>query len=296
MSSDTRNELLLEGPDRVQTPLFAKVYISKLLRKLCILVLLFLPFQGLPRTLLGFIPSYGGPGAAPIPPPPQPFWLKSLQYVDEMSFIVFFSVAITFFLMKPSSFRLPKLALNKWLMAFLVYGFLLAGFKGIPWAQATFGIYDRLKNIAVLYLFCSINFKRGEFFATLRSLMIIGFLLAVFGFFAEVLAVGIGWGIGYFVMDEARLGFYRVVSLTGSGNHVYLGSYVILILFLGHALIKNRTKRFIQDASLLLLLFLTFSRAGLVCICCHAVLFLLENASSLLTGAWRGGNTILTTI
>jgi len=204
------------------------MYLSIALRRLAVLVILLLPFARFPATWLRY--RVGGDLET------LPAWTKIFSYMDEASLLIFLTIALTFFCLKPWSFRLPRIPPTKWLLLFMIFGLVMGVVKAVPAPQATFGVYDVTKNIIVLYLFALMKFTREEFLATVKLLIKIGIILAIVGLVGVALAWTVGWGIDLLAIESERLLPYQPISLTGWGSHNYLGIYATLIFFLSYGL------------------------------------------------------------
>jgi hypothetical protein len=204
------------------------MYLSVWLRRLAIYLLLLLPLARFPETLIRF--RSGDPTA------PAPAWTKVFAYADEASFFIFLSLALTFVCLNPWSFRWPRLPVTKWLLCFLTFGLLMGAVKGVPAAQAAFGLYDITKNLWVLYLFALMKFSREEFLNAAAALVKMGIILALVGLAGVFLAWTLSWGINLLAIESDRLLPFQPISLTGLGSHNYLGVYAVLLFFLSYGL------------------------------------------------------------
>jgi putative inorganic carbon (HCO3(-)) transporter len=186
-----------------------------------------------------------------------PSWTRVFSFTDEISFVVFSLIVFTFWAMKPATFKFPCLPLTKWIMIFIVYAFIVGLAKRIPLTQATFGIYDHIKNLVILYLFAMMAFNRDEFISLLRSLIIIGLILAVVGIIGMFLAFTLGQK-NLLVMTSGRFIPYQTYSLAGHGKQNYLGVYATLLFFLSYTF-KEPIIKF-SRANIFFLLVFTVSR------------------------------------
>lgn len=226
------------------------MYISTTLRKIAAFFLLLLPMQHFPAQLMSFIYN--------IPLKNLPAWTRGFSFTDEISFFVFTLIVFTFWTLKPATFKFPQLPLTKWLVAFVIFAFINGMVKAIPLAQATFGVYDLVKNIVIIYLFAMMAFSREEFVNLIRSLIIVGLVLAVAGILGVLLAFALGREIELVVMESGRFIPYQTYSLAGFGKQNYLGVYTTLLFFLSYSL-SGPLMRFSQFNIFLLLVF-TVSR------------------------------------
>lgn len=192
------------------------------------------------------------------PPDSLPFWIRFFGYTDELSFLVFVFIVFTFWAMKPATFKFPSLPMTKWLMLFIIFAFIVGMAKRIPLIQATFGTYDNVKNLVIIYLFAMMAFSRDEFISLLKSLIITGLILAAIGMIGIFLAITVGWGEHLFVMESGRFIPFQTFSLAGSGNQNYLGIYATLLFFLSYSFTEPLTK--FSRFNIFLLLILTVSR------------------------------------
>lgn len=193
-----------------------------------------------------------------IPLSNLPAWTRVFAFTDEVSFFVFAFIVFTFWAMKPATFKVPHLPLTKWLLAFIIFAFIIGTVKKVPPAQAAFGVYDFVKNIVIIYLFAMMAFSREEFISIIKSLISMGLILAIVGIFGIMLALALGREIELFVMPSSRFIPYQTYSLAGFGKQNYLGVYATLLFFLGNSLYGPfiRFSRF----SIFLLLIFTVSR------------------------------------
>lgn len=204
------------------------MYVSVWLRRLAIYFLLLLPLARFPETLMRY--RLGDYKVS------LPSWTKVFAYADEASFFIFLSLALTFVCLNPWSFRWPRFPATKWLLLFMAFGLLMGAVKGVPAAQAAFGLYDVTKNLWVLYLFALMKFTREEFLNTVAALLKVGIILAVVGLAGVLLAWFLSWGINLLAIESHRLLPYQPISLTGLGSHNYLGVYAVLLFFLSYGL------------------------------------------------------------
>jgi hypothetical protein len=225
------------------------------IKKFLIAVLFLLPFQSLPGTLLGLDEaSMGGADQYLL------LAIKSLSWMDEISCLVGLVIIFIFYFRYPSFYRFPKTITTHCLIAFIIYGIVTGWQKDIFATQTFFGVYDVIKNIAVLYPFAMIRFSRDEFITIIKGIASLGLFLAIFGILAEIIAVVWGWGIGVFVEDATRFGLYRPWSLTGFGSQNYIGMYSIMAFFLTKAVFPRGVGLTLKLSSILGLILLTFSK------------------------------------
>jgi hypothetical protein len=247
-----RNGYLTTGSLAGTSAPWRRISLTSFLRKIGILVIIILPFQGLVPTLMGVQTL----GAAAV----YPTWLKAISYIDEVSFIILLGLGVTFFLLKPNVYTIPRLPFTKWLLVFIAYGVILSRIKTIPFFQATFSIYDLDKSIIVLFPFVMMNYDEDQFIRLVKLVIRLGVVLAIAGILGEILALGFKIGINYFVTEGFRLGLYRIVSITGIGSQNYLGLYGILCFFLNYSFAKKDVGNYSKKALLLIMIFLTMSR------------------------------------
>lgn len=226
------------------------MYISKTLRKIAAIFLLLLPMQHFPSNLMSFLTN--------VPLKNLPSWTRVFSYTDEISFIVFILIVFTFWTLQPATFKVPRLPLTKWLLAFVIFAFINGMAKQIPIAQATFGVYDLVKNIVIIYLFAMMAFRREEFISLLRSLIIVGLVLSAVGMFGIMLAFALGHNVEPLAHESGRFIPYQTHSLAGFGKANYLGVYATLLFFLSYSL-YGPLMRFSQFNIFLLVIF-TVSR------------------------------------
>jgi hypothetical protein len=219
------------------------------LKKFLLLFLLILPFQGLPRTFFTSTDS-------------ESYLLKAVNYSDEI--ITLMSLPVLLLVLLTSSRKIPALGLGKFVGGFIIVAMFSMLINQVPLLQGFFGIYDVLKNILPLYIFLSLVFTRDECLRFISKLRYVGLLLAVIGIIAEAMALFWGMGIGYFVRDEQRLGFYRVTSLTGHGSWNSLGMYAAFVFFLIFASARSSINKMAQLSAMVALIVLTFSRQAWV--------------------------------
>lgn len=203
--------------------------LDSVIRKLGILVLVFLPFQGFPKTLQ--MNKY----LSGI----NPKFIELISYADEVSFIIFSFLTFTFIVLRPDLYRISKVPFTKWIAGFIFFALFSMAINKVPVAQGAFGIYDVLKNIIVIYPFAMLRYDEKDLLKALRLLLYAVLLLAIVGVFAEVFAVLFKKGFDLFVLSQQRYGLYRVISLAGYGNWNYLGVFATLIFYL-HYIKENR--------------------------------------------------------
>jgi hypothetical protein len=249
---DHRNGCLTTGSLAGTSAPWRRISITSFLRKIGILVIIILPFQGLVPTLMGLKQL----GAAAK----YPNWVKAILYIDEVSFFIFLGIGATFYCLKPKVYNIPRFPFTKWLIAFISYGFILSRIKTIPFGQAAFSIYDLDKSIIVLFPFAMMNYNEGQFINFIKLLIRIGLVLAIAGILGELLALLFNIGINYIVYDDIRLGLYRILSLTGTGNQNYLGIFGVLCFFLSYGFVKKGVNNYSTNVLLLIMIFLTMSR------------------------------------
>jgi hypothetical protein len=229
-----------------------RISITSFLRNIGILVIIILPFQGLVPTLMG-LQQLGATVKYPT-------WVKAISYIDEVSFIILLGLGVTFFLLKPKVYNIPRLPFTKWLIVFIAYGVILSRIKTIPFFQAAFSIYDLDKSIIVLFPFALMNYDEGQFFRLIKLVIRLGVVLAIAGILGEILALGFKIGINYFVTEGIRMGLYRIVSIAGIGSQNYLGLYGILCFFLTYSSFKKDAGNYSKKGLLLIMILLTMSR------------------------------------
>lgn len=225
--------------------------ISGALKKILFFFLIFLPFQSFPKTLF---------------PSGNNLLLNVINYSDEIVFLLSLAIALSFLLIRPSSYPLVRFPGDKFIGLFFFSGFTSLLINRVPLGQGFFGIYDVLKNIFVIYLFSTLHYSKEEFSKIVVGLSGLAFFLAAVGIAGEVLAAVFGLGIGTFVFETKRLGLYRIISLVGRGNWNYFGIYLVLFLFLGTVVAenKNKLKKAVYRLTLLVSIFLTVSRQAWV--------------------------------
>jgi len=218
-------------------------------KKLLFIFLFLLPFQALPKTFLGNQGKYS-------------LILKAIRYSDEIVFLLSLFLLICFVLIRPAKYKIRKFPWNIPVCLFLLAAFFSLSIKNVPLLQGIFGTYDVIKNILVVYVFSVLCFSKEEFLKIINSLRKLALFLAGFGVIAEILALLFGLGIGYFVVEGKRLGFYRLISLVGIGSWNYFGIYLTLFLFLSFA--SYRKTKIFQKILFILAIIFTCSRQALL--------------------------------
>lgn len=132
-----------------------QISVTALIRRISLLVVILLPFQRFPQTVW----SGGAVDTENIP-----IFLKMMSFIDEASFFVFFAMLISFILLRPEYYRIKRFPFTKWFLFFILVCLGEIGVNRVPMTQGVFGIYDYVKNIAVIFLFAGVNFdeERGS--------------------------------------------------------------------------------------------------------------------------------------
>lgn len=238
-----------------------------LIRKLGVLVVVSLPFQGLIKTL-------GNGGYLPV----DKKYTNLVAYVDESACIFLFFMAITFLLVRPDVYKAKALPFTKWIIGFILFALLSMLVNGVKPLQGILGVYDVIKNIVVIYPFMLLRFDKKDMERLLAYLQCIALVMAVAGLFGEFIALAFNAGFGILTIQEKRYGIYKIISLAGMGNWNYLGVYSVLLFFLSYVREKGFPMRRITLALTASLVVLSFSRqvvAGFV-----LIFFLLSQKST----------------
>ncbi|MFX0132666.1 MAG: O-antigen ligase family protein [Candidatus Hodarchaeota archaeon] len=227
--------------------------IPLMLKKLLIVFLILLPFQQIPKLFYESIV------------PNSNLLLKSISYADEISFFFILALLLSFIALKPNKYKLEILAMpiSKPVFLFLFISFISIMLNNVPIIQGTFGIYDVLKNIIIIFLFASLKWNKEELFSLIQWIKLTIVILALVGIIGEILAI-LGLEQGYLTTIKwevtKRFGLYRVQSLTGKGNINYLGMYTLLGFFLFYITPQKRFRSYIGLIFSFCLIILTFSR------------------------------------
>ena len=221
--------------------------VHSFVKKLLILLIVLLPFQ---ETYTAFMEESAKEHSL----------FKAMTHSDEVSGLILIVFAVSFIFLKPAYFKLYDAGITKPLVAFMAVSFISIVWNGVYAPQGFFGVYNLLKNIAIIYLFASLRWRKEEFLTLIKWITVIAVFLAVAGIISEALALyGIDPG-GTVHYREPRFGLYRVASLVGINNLNHLGKYSILALFLLYATVKNKTNKYTGLFLILVLIFLTMSR------------------------------------
>jgi hypothetical protein len=222
------------------------------LKKILFFVILLFPFQRLPTIFFENLDQAK-----------ENLAFKIITYLDEMSFLMAIIMVLSFIAIKPKhySFNFSKISFSKYVGAFVIIAFLSGIVNNVNIFQILFGIYDLIKNIAIVYVFSSLYWTRDEFFSLIKWIKITVIILAIVGILGEFLAF-YGIGIGYLTAPEYlnRMGLFRVQSLSGYGSINYLAMYTLLGIFLIYTTTKNKKIKYLSIFLSVILLFLTFSR------------------------------------
>ena len=219
--------------------------VDKFLKQFLLLIILVLPFQKIIETLA--ISN----GVS---------WLRFIRYLDEAAPILSLFVLLTFMLIKPTVYKIARLPLTKWIIVFLAIAFISLLWNRVAVFQGLFGVYDAFKTLFVLYVFANLQYKKTDIIKLLNGLWEVGLVIAVVAIGAVIAAEVWNLGIDIFVTKQERFGLHRVVSLTGTGSHNYLGLYMTLIFFLPWPLMELTAKKNFFSLILPVTIFLTFSR------------------------------------
>lgn len=190
------------------------------------------------------------------------FFVKVINYLDEVFGIFLTVLMILFFLLKPKFYNLNKPRLP---LIFIFIVFILStsvALNHVKLLQGIIGIYDLSKNLFLILIFSLIKWDEKDLKKILIGLILIGLILSVSGIFFELLALSTGSSLG--VSDDKRLGLYRVESFVGSGNINYLGMYLVLIFYISIYFIRNFIKKLFISVIILITIILTFSRQSLL--------------------------------
>ena len=187
-------------------------------------------------------------------------WFCFVRYLDEAASVISLYVLISFVLIKPTVYKIARLPLTKWIIIFLAIAFISLLWNRVAVFQGLFGVYDALKTLLVLYIFANLRYKKTDIIKLLNGLWKVGLVIAVVAIGAVIAAGVWNWGIEIFVTKQERFGLHRVISLTGTGSHNYLGLYMTLIFFLPWPLMELTAKKNFFSLILPVAIFLTFSR------------------------------------
>lgn len=227
-----------------------KLSISAIARTLGIAVIVILPFQRFPRTLLqqGYLEGNLQDAIG---------WFS---YIDEVSFVLLSIFAMSFIALRRNAYRFVPISFAKWIILYASFASIAIAINSVPFFQGVFGIYDVLKNIVVVYPFAMLNYDEDDLMRLLRLIVRMGVVLAVFGIVGEIVALLFGEGLGILVTAEKRYGLYRIISLTGAGNWNYLGVYLTLVFFIQYVVMRGYPGNKYKMAIVGLLVIFTFSR------------------------------------
>lgn len=261
-----------------------RLSIDSLFRKGLLLLAVLLPFQALPRTIW----------AVYYPGSELPFLVELAGMADEAALLLSIALLFTFFCLRSRVYGVEFMGLGNWIALFAVISVLSIALNGVRPFQGLFGIYDLLKNIMFLFVFQMLRFDKKELESLISALKYAGIVLALFAVIGELLALFFGAGIGILVADNVRYGLYRVISLSGQGNHNYIGVFGVFVF----SLIFSKPEKRIDDHAALwllaLLIMLTFSRQawlGFV-----VILFLMNRLNAKLAIALLSVPLLLTAI
>ncbi|MBW7956520.1 MAG: hypothetical protein H3C68_01385 [Deltaproteobacteria bacterium] len=227
-----------------------RLSIDSLFRKGLLLIALFLPFQALPRTIWA---EYNPGSDLPLP-------IKLSGQVDEATLFLSIALLFTFVCLRSGVYRLSFMGLGKWITLFMAVSFVSIALNGVRPLQGLFGVYDLLKNIMFLFVFQMLRFGEKELQGFISALKYVGIILAIFAVIGELLALFFEAGIGILVADNVRYGLYRVLSLSGEGNHNYIGVFAVFVFSLIFIKREKRLDDFAALWMLAVLIMLTFSR------------------------------------
>lgn len=220
--------------------------IAGYVRKALIFFVCLLPFQYMNFPVIGREP-YEWPPAY-------------IRYADEAGFLIFSAIALSLIVVSPARYRLKKVAFSKYLALFALSAFISLSLNGVSVLQGVFGIYDVVKNILVVYLFLHLDFSREDFLRFINYLTKIALFIVIFGIIAVVVAMVSDFGVGFFVVQGKRFGIYRLASLVGVMKCNYLGIYLILMILLSYAYLREKKEKYVYFPSIIVAIVLTFSR------------------------------------
>ncbi|GEM_PF-2510199 len=227
-----------------------RLRIDSLFRKALLLTVCLLPFQALPRTIWA---NY-------YPGSELPVSIRYLSLVDEAALFACIAFLFTFICLRSSLYGVTFLGLGKWIGLFAAVSISSMALNGVQPLQGLFGVYDLLKNIMFLFAFQMLRFDDRDLKWLVSAFKYIGIVLAVFALTGELLAFFFEAGIGVLVAEHARYGLYRVISLSGQGNHNYIGIFGVFVF----SIVFSRPEKRPGDHAALwlaaLLILLTFSR------------------------------------
>lgn len=237
-------------------------------KRLVFIFLLFLPFQNI---IVMLFEQFGAS-------------VKFISNFDEVFSIVVLFAVIVFFLIKPNYFRFYlDYPFTKFLLMFFIITFFSIIFNQLRLIQGLFGIYDIIKNLSVLFIMSSLNWRREELQNIVLLVIRLGLFLAIAGVITEILALSFNFGLDWFVSTQKRFGMYRTLSIVGPGNGNYLALYCILSLFLVLQMLRG-SKRIFYSLILILCIFLTFSRQALISLILLATFFVKRKQLKYLIG------------
>lgn len=184
--------------------------------------------------------------------------IKVFDYLDKGSAFLFLLFAVSFYLLRPEYFKIPRTALTRWLLVFFSYGVAVGFMKGVPIFQASYGTLDLIRFFPIAYIYAMLKFERDEFIQAIKLLVQVGLLLVAVGFCGLILAVLFGWTVGLLVVPSYRIIPYQIISLAGKGMHNDIGLYANLLFFLAYGLQPSFAR--LSQASLFFLIIFTSSR------------------------------------
>jgi hypothetical protein len=162
----------------------------------------------------------------------------SISYLDEVTIVIFFPLAIREFYKRRES---PYLLILFPLIFLSVFGFISGMINGNSVLITILGIFDYIKNFLVIFLYAVFFRDFKEFKRNFRLLVILTITLGVIAFAQEFWALFSRYiieqdikSINYFLAEEIipkdswMFGIYRAPSLMHSHN--IFGMYTLLIL------------------------------------------------------------------
>ncbi|MFN3739292.1 MAG: O-antigen ligase family protein [Thermodesulfovibrionales bacterium] len=200
-------------------------------------LLLFLPFQ---LRIADSVEPWSKPVSAFI------------QYLDEITIVVFLLLAIIEFYRRRMVFERLYLILSLPIIALSISGLISGMINGNPFLITSLGIFDYIKNFLVIFIF-AIFFKEADSFKTIfHPLLVLAVFLGIVAFVQELWALlsvyafgnDIHYAENYFLRnlppeiieanakDFWRLGIYRAPSFFHHPNGLGLYNLLILTIYL----------------------------------------------------------------
>lgn len=227
-----------------------RLSVDRFFKRALLLMVCLLPLQALPRTIW----------AAYHPGSELPAVIKLASFLDEIMLLASLAVLFTFICLRNNFYRVSFIGLGKWVALFLAVCLASMAINGVRPLQGAFGAYDFMKNIMLLFVFYMLRFDDKDIKDFISALKVVGVVFAVFAIIGELSALFFEAGIGILVAENMRYGLYRAISLSGQGNHNYVGVFGVLVFSLFLVKTVKRPGDYVALLLISVMILLTFSR------------------------------------